>query len=144
MDAVSTIPDVFVVRCVARGSGPCELCPHHTTIRTETMPPTLLCVQLDCLWDTHPDKGDQCYFIKPRMRSGGNPGGAGCSSVSLLWEREAVRFSREKKRGLFFGVEGDTLASFFWPADGVLWHNGWRETGGDCWPVKSSHSQLNK
>jgi len=66
--------------------------------------PPFLCMQLDSLWDTHPDKGDQCYFIKPCMRSGDDSGGVGCwcSSVSLVWKWEAVRFSREKKEGLFF------------------------------------------
>lgn len=54
--------------------------------------PLLLCMKLDSLWDTHPDKRDQCCFIKPCMRSGDGPGGLGCgwSSVSLAWEWEAV------------------------------------------------------
>lgn len=107
----------MLLRCVA---------PHTVVGRVNSVPagppskhkqcPDSLCVQPDSLWDTHPDKRDQCYFIKPHLKRGSGTGVGGrvifpgkirgVYSVDFVGtEREPLRpaeaqwMERRKKRG---------------------------------------------
>lgn len=76
--------DVLAACGAARGCEPCELWPCQNTCKRKPYPPRL-CMQFDSQWDTHPDNGDQCGFIKPNMRLGDDLGAVCVWGGAFRW-----------------------------------------------------------